>query len=377
MKRNVVKMDSEAQEDNDKSGATYKYPIQLTQQFRFCGNAFRIDLYRGCNFGCNYCFANNRGGVHQKKYDYADFAQIEYLFTKAFESDRKYKSLLVELLRRKVPLHCGGMSDPFQRREFSLGLTYKLLELTKKYNYPIMISTKQSNLPKKYWDILDNRIHAFQISLMGYDDEFIRKYENNTPSALERISFMQKLHDNGFWVSMRLQPLIDLEQAKRAVVAVENIVNYITIEHLKIPNDNRMVKALFEKSINKGDYYYPSSMRNMELKKEIKEYNFNEIKKITKVKLGAGDNDLHYLSDSRNCCGIDTIGKEFDNWLKYNYTYFVTAKSDENFDDLWCPQGDVNGFFNADTRIKGFHYYKEYVDNYVEKFDKKMRRING
>ena len=29
----------------------YKYPMGLIQQFRFCGNAFRIDLYQGCSFG--------------------------------------------------------------------------------------------------------------------------------------------------------------------------------------------------------------------------------------------------------------------------------------------------------------------------------------
>jgi DNA repair photolyase len=352
----------------------YTYPVQLTQQFRFCGNAFRIDLYRGCNFGCNYCFANNRGGGIQRGYDCAEFEQIENMFYKAFESGKEYKDVIIELLKRKVPLHLGGMSDPFQEREFELGLTYKLLELTKKYSYPMIISTKQANLPDKYWQVMDNKIHAFQISLMGMDEEFLNKYEGNTPSAQERIAFMQKLHDNGFWVSMRLQPLIDLEQGKKVVLAVNDIVNYITIEHLKIPNDNLAIKKLFEPIVKKEDYYYPSSMRNMELKKEIKEYNFNEIKKITKVKLGAGDNDLHYLSDSRNCCGIDTIGKEFDNWLKYNYTYFVTAKEEEKFDDLWCPEGNVNSFLNPDTRIKGFNKYKQYVDSYYERFSLKMKK---
>lgn len=354
---------------------TYTYPIQLTSQFRFCGNAFRIDLYRGCDFGCNYCFANNRGGGIKRGYDSANFEQIEKLFVKAFESDREYKDVLVKLLKRRVPLHLGGMSDPFQEREFEQGLSYRLLQLTKKYNYPMIISTKQAMLPEKYWEIMDNKIHAFQISLMGYDDSFLNQYEGNTPSATERIAFMQKLHDNGFWVSLRLQPLIDLEQAKKVVKAAENIVNYITIEHLKIPNDNAAIRNLFAPLIKKEDYYYPSSMRNMELKKEIKEYNFNEIKKITKIKLGAGDNDLHYLSDSRNCCGVDTIGKEFDNWLKYNYTYFVTAKKDEDFDQLWCPKGNVRSFLNPDTRIDGLSTYKEYTDIYTEKFGNKMKRL--
>ena len=28
----------------------YKYPIGMTQQFRHCGNPFRIDSYKGCGF---------------------------------------------------------------------------------------------------------------------------------------------------------------------------------------------------------------------------------------------------------------------------------------------------------------------------------------
>jgi len=353
---------------------TYTYPIQLTQQFRFCGNAFRIDMYRGCNFGCNYCFANNRGGGIQRGYDHAEIEKIEKLFFKAFDSGKEYKDVVVELLKRRVPLHLGGMSDPFQEREFELDLSYKLLGLTKKYNYPMIISTKQAFLPDKYWEVMDNKIHAFQISLMGMDEKFIDKYEGNTPTPNERVAFMQKLKDREFWVSARIQPLIDLEEAKKVVLAVNDIVNYITVEHLKIPNDNRAIKKLFAPIIKKDDYYYPSSMRNMELKKEKKEYNFAEIKKIAKVKLGAGDNDLHYLSDSRNCCGVDTIGKEFDNWLKYNYTYFVTADEDEKFDGLWCPNGNVRSFLNPDTRIEGLSKYKEYVDVYSEKFSKRIKR---
>ena len=32
----------------------YHECMQLTSQFKFCPNAFRVDLYRGCDFGCAY-----------------------------------------------------------------------------------------------------------------------------------------------------------------------------------------------------------------------------------------------------------------------------------------------------------------------------------
>ena len=40
-----------------------KYRILTAgNQFKFCGNPFRIDTYRNCDFGCKYCFANARQG---------------------------------------------------------------------------------------------------------------------------------------------------------------------------------------------------------------------------------------------------------------------------------------------------------------------------
>ena len=113
--------------DKDKE---YSSPIGLTSQFRFCPNAFRIDMYKGCDFGCSYCFSNSNNTHGHSGYAVANIKTIKNIFNKAFETDTKSDDLTIELLRNRVPLHCGGMSDPFQKREFELELTYKLIELT-------------------------------------------------------------------------------------------------------------------------------------------------------------------------------------------------------------------------------------------------------
>lgn len=330
---------------------TYNSPMCLTQQFRFCGNPFRLDFYKGCDFGCRYCFANARGGNVNHKMDYANFSIVERLFQRAFEENEPTKNLNVELLRHRVPLHVGGMSDPFQTREWDMKLNYGLIELSNKYEYPIIFSTKTAYLPDEYFEILNPKLHAFQISIMGYDDEFIRKYETHTPTAKQRIEFVQKLRDKGFWVSVRLQPLVDLEQALKVCRAVDGIANYITVEHLKIPTDNKVVRSLFE-PIDMGRYYRPSSLRNFELRKEEKIKNVNAIKEAVKTSIiGVGDNDLHYMSQSRCCCGVDTIGEAFNNYLKYNLTYFSTAKDEniDSFDKTYIPEGKVSSIFNSDS----------------------------
>lgn len=283
----------------------YKYPMAMTQQFKHCGNPFRIDTYKGCDFGCKYCFVNARGGNLNKQFQIADFSVIEKNFYKAFEEDKETKNLTIEMLRHKVPLHLGGMADPFQSREDTYRLTYKLLELTKKYNYPMIISTKTSYLDECYLNVLDNNIHAFQISLMSMDENFIRKFETNTPSPQDRKQFAQDLKDSGFWVGIRIQPMININEATDVVKEMSPIVNYITVEHIKIGNDNSNKRQMFiDMNLNPNDFV--SCGREYEFKTDIKRKNIELLKSISKCPIGCGDNDLHELSDSNNCCGIDT-----------------------------------------------------------------------
>lgn len=353
----------------------YTSAIGCTQQFRFCGNPFRIDMYKGCDFGCKYCFANSSVAKGHGGNDLASIEKIEKVFKKALETDEPSKSLTVEMLRKRVPLHCGGMSDPFQKREFEYHLTYKLIELSNKYNYPITFSTKQCDLPDEYFEILNPEIHAFQVSIMGYSDEFIKKYETNTPTAKERIEFVKKLRSKGFWCSVRIQPCVNIEEATKLVEALGSTPSYITIEHLKIPNDNQVVKMLFKDEYNKTRFYKsPMNFRNIEVVPEQKIKNIETIKAIANkngVKIGVGDNDLHHLSQSRCCCGIDTINSNFENYMKYNLTYFVTSDKDddEDIDKLWTPCSNCKECFYSTVQDKGeFFDCRNMTNEYVRKY---------
>ena len=349
----------------------YSLPVMMTQQFRFCPNPFRVDLYKGCDFGCLYCFANSNQSAGHDGFAVAKIKTIEDLFKKAFESTEKSsENINVELLRHRVPLHCGGMSDPFQTREWHLHLTKQLIELSNKYEYPISFSTKTASLPEEYFQLLNPKLHAFQVSIMGWDEEYIKKYETNTPTAQERLAFVKKLRDKGFWCSIRIQPCIDIEQAKKLVIAAGNIPSYITVEHLKIPNDNAEVKALFREEYQGSKFYKPTNnMRNIEMYPTVKMENIRILKEIANsngVLIGVGDNDLHHLSQSRCCCGIDLAGEAFQNYLKYNLTYMITGESEPS--ELWCPECNCREIFNSQVH-KGEKEidYKQMVNEYLIK----------
>lgn len=343
----------------------YTNQIQLTSQFRFCGNSFRVDTYRGCDFGCIYCFANNRNGKGFEgriNYYLGDDRVIENYFKK-IDDGKSYADINVELMRNRVPFHLGGMADPFQSREWQQRSTYKLLKLSKQHKYPMVIRTKTAHIPEDYFEYLDPELHAFQVSLIYFDDPKIAKLELNTPKPLERLEFLRKLHDLGFWVSVRIQPLVSLSEAEKILDYCNSYINFCTVEHLKLPKMNDKVWA---KVLDCLDFEYKSNLRStpdkpeFELNNMVKLKNINHLKgKFPNLKFGCGDNDLHEYSDSLNCCGIDTMPASFGNWLKYNSMY-IKMTGDKN---VWVPQKSCSGCFNSGSVVKGYAF-KDYVDAY-------------
>ena len=74
-----------------------KYRIlSASNAFKMCGNPFRIDTYRNCDFGCKYCFANARQGGfgdNNKMLKSLDIEWLERQFEKAFVDEKEYKDI--------------------------------------------------------------------------------------------------------------------------------------------------------------------------------------------------------------------------------------------------------------------------------------------
>ena len=294
----------------------------------------------------------------------ADIKKIERLFYKALETDKESKDILVELIRHKVPIHCGGMSDPFQSREWEYGLTKHLIELSNKYEYPIQFSTKTAYLPKEYIDLLNPEIHAFQVSLIGWDEEYIRRWEHNTPTAQERIQLIKTLRENGIWCGLRIQPVIDIVQVENLLYNINDGIDYITVEHFKLIYDTENAKNAFIKNIpNPTDYEVHN--HKVQLKRNLKIANIKRIQEIANsfgVDVGVGDNELHYMTQGRTCCGIDRI-PAFSNYLKYNLCYMCTGEME---DDVFIPQCNPRKHIN-DQKFGNVIDCKEYTDEYIKR----------
>ena len=339
----------------------YKSCLLLTQQFRFCGNPFRADTYMGCDFGCKYCFANYRRGT-DKLLETKRCADLTI-----FEKALKYSSgnkLTDELVKNNVPIHLGGQADPFQKCEWEYGVTYSFFEIMKEY--PVIISTKTNQLPERYFNIIDKKTKCFQISIFSDDEREIRKYEENTPTAEERIEFVKELKKRGYWVSVRIQPIINIENALSLISKVEKYTDFITVEHLKIQKTgNRQNRFEFFKLLGNEIANYKLRRNYYKLPYRFLKNDIDRIKQIYTGKLGVGDNELLTETTGCNCCGLDEMPEIFNNWLKYNYLNIEKTGSKEH----WYPKEKIrtgNIDTNTFNKYKQSNDFKLYVDNYCK-----------
>jgi len=301
----------------------------------------------------------------------ADFSTIKDFFQRAFDNRKPTNDVIVQCLRRKMPVHFGGMSDPFQPIEKILKLSLKTLSLLKKYDYPTIVSTKSDLLLKQqYLEVLEEMKIAVQITLTTSKNQTARKLEPHAPSVDRRLEVISTLSEMGIWVSCRLQPLIPKVNSQD-IELIDKLSDagckHVAIEHYKLPtytNSHRRQMMCKICSYDIEKYYkqrcpIPSGMF-FEISSEEKINNLkNIVRGIHKKRMtyGAADNDLHHLGDDICCCGVGKL-EGFRNFFKHHNAKAVF--DGKNFGKIhyssiereWRPTGSIREILNLKSRPK-------------------------
>lgn len=221
----------------------------------WCRWTNRLDTYGcGCSHDCKYCYAKSllhfRGLWNPQSPAVADVAEIEKKVRK---------------LPRGTVVRLGGMTDCFQPVELTERVTYETIKLLNKYGIEYLIVTKSHIVANdEYLQILDKDLAHIQITITTTDDEFCLTYEKASPPSL-RIKAIEKLHENGFDVSVRLSPFIPQFVDVEKINAIK--CDKILIEFLKV---NGWVKKWFdidydEYTLKYGGYYHLQLGRKIQL----------------------------------------------------------------------------------------------------------------
>ena len=216
-------------------------PLTITSQFSFCGLPLRLDSYAGCAFCCTFCFARFRGGnSFGDVVRAADSATLGRIFRYVFEVDDAGGGMVRQFLRRRVPIHFGGMSDPFQPAELRYRVTESFLQTLARYHYPTVLSTRSKMVAcEPYISLLKELGNVVvQFSFCSSRDEVAAQFEPYSTSPSKLLGVMSFLAREGIAVTCRWQPYIPgvSEPGEEFASRMSSVgCRHVALEHLKIP----------------------------------------------------------------------------------------------------------------------------------------------
>lgn len=168
-----------------------------------------INPYRGCEFGCKYCFAR----FTHEFMELRDIEQFETLiFAKRFDAAEFRREL--KRIPRKDRIAIGTATDPYQPAERRYGITRQILEvLAEERGRGVGIISK-SDLMARDADVLAviakrNALNVLH-TITTLDTELARVLEPFAPRPDLRVESVRKLAAAGLAVTVMNSPVLPL-----------------------------------------------------------------------------------------------------------------------------------------------------------------------
>lgn len=219
-----------------------------------------INVYRGCEHGCAYCYA-------RPFHEYLGFSP-----GLDFETKIVVKYNAPELLRKELSspkwqpqtIAMSGVTDCYQPTERKLQLTRRVLEVLAEFRNPVGIVTK-NHLVTRDIDLLAELARfncaAVYVSITTLDAELTPKLEPRASLPAMRLAAIRKLSEAGVPVGVMTAPMIpglnDHEMPKILEAAAEAGAKFAGLVPLRLPFG---VKDIFADWLTR---HYPDRKENV------------------------------------------------------------------------------------------------------------------
>jgi DNA repair photolyase len=224
------------------------------------GFSASINVYRGCEHGCSYCYA-------RPTHEY-----LGYSAGLDFETKIVVKYNAPELLRKELSspkwkpqvIAMSGVTDCYQPAERKLQLTRRVLEVFAHFRNPVAVVTK-NHLVTRDVDLLTElaryKAVAVFISMTTLDATLTPKLEPRASLPKMRLAAIKSLNDAGVPVGILAAPMIpglnDHELPKIMAAAAEAGAQYAGFVPLRLPF---AVKDIFSAWLEK---HFPDRKENV------------------------------------------------------------------------------------------------------------------
>lgn len=253
-----------------------------------CDLPIRFDTYKGCSHLCKYCFVQKKTDINKIEKGESYKALINFI--------KGERGNLTRWCDWNIPIHWGGVSDPFQPVERFEKRSLKALQVFAETKYPVVISTKGILcIEEPYLSLIKQSNCVMQISMICDKYDVL---EQGAPTYKQRLEMVRILSKNAKRVVIRVQPY--MHEALNDVL--ENIADWANagaygaiLEGMKFYKKQDGLEKLA------GDWVYPMNVLKKDFEKIKKELHKNG------MKFYSGENRLRNMGDSLTCCGIDGL----------------------------------------------------------------------
>ncbi|MBI3725729.1 radical SAM protein [bacterium] len=174
---------------------------------------FTINPYRGCEFGCTYCYARST-------HEYLDLGTGTDFESKIFVKREAPAIVARELARaarrgrgrKRGPIAIGTATDPYQPAERRLGLTRAILEEIARHPGLSLSVTTKSDLIVRDADVLEeiarrSSLHV-NITITTLDADLARTLEPRAPHPEKRVRAVAALSSRGIRAGVFCMPIL-------------------------------------------------------------------------------------------------------------------------------------------------------------------------
>ncbi len=190
-----------------------------------------INLYHGCRFACEYCYAPSI--AFKKLAEWSANPQPKKNILARIEADAK------KMAGDPRSILLCFTSDPYQSPE-AAKLTRDTLLILEKYNLTATVLTKGGEAAIRDFDILQRTGWKFGTTLSYLSDDIQKKWEPNAGTVNSRIIAIRHAAKRGIETWVSVEPVMDAEEALKLIKLLHSEVNFWKIgkmNHRKLDID--------------------------------------------------------------------------------------------------------------------------------------------
>ena len=324
-------------------------------QIILCDVPIRFDTYVGCSHNCSYCFVKNERDISKIAKGESPNMLLNFINGK--------RNNETNWCDWDIPLHWGGMSDPFQPIEKEIKNSLECLKIFAKTKYPFIVSTKNKLISEgPYLSLIKecNCVVQFSAACNSYN-----KFEKGASSFEERMQAADIISKYKR-VNIRIQPYI--HELKSEILKSISIFKEVGVYGIIVESMKYKKKVKDTVKIG-GDFCYPTKI----LRKD-----YEEIKQEAHaqgIKFYAGENRLRFMGDNLCCCGIEGLNFQV-NTFNLNHKLYGGGERMEITKSM--EQQNSSHVFKTMHQDSLWTYHlkdKTFEEIMKEHFNKKVARI--